>query len=181
MAAKKKTRKSRRPDPKRPVGRPPKLDAELIKRLTDLIRMGNYIEVACAGVGINRELMYKWMRDGHDQRVGLKRDLVEAFQKAVAEAEMRDVYRLDGFAAKESKVLMWRLERRWPTRWSRREQLAIQHNGGEASPVQIQAHRERLIEIVETPETRDAVRLLAAAMVPKREREKDVVEGEILE
>ncbi|MGR5961067.1 hypothetical protein ACT7DM_29115 [Bacillus cereus] len=46
------------------MARPMKLNDELINRLTQYIRVGNYIETACALVGISRSIVYVWLKQG---------------------------------------------------------------------------------------------------------------------
>ncbi|MGR5997055.1 hypothetical protein ACT7DF_12880 [Bacillus cereus] len=46
------------------MARPMKLNDELINRLTQYIKVGNYIETACALVGISRSIVYVWLKQG---------------------------------------------------------------------------------------------------------------------
>lgn len=171
------------PKPKRKAqgGRQTKLTPELQKRVTDLIRVGNYIDVACATVGISREIMYRWLRKGAEEKTGIHREFTEAVHEAVAFSEARDVARLDKLADDgNTTALTFRLSRRFPQRWGNREALAIQHTGADGGPIEIKAQREKIVEIASTPELAAAVKMIAAAMVPKRQREENVVDGEIV-
>ena len=72
------------------MGRP-KLDPATTQRVVDLIRAGNYLEVAATAAGIHRSTLYRWMRHGRDQKRGRYRKFLNQVEKAQAEAEARDV------------------------------------------------------------------------------------------
>jgi hypothetical protein len=64
----------------------PKLDVALTQRLVDLIRAGNYLEVAATAAGIHRSTLHRWMRLGRGQKRGRYRKFLSAVEKAQAEA-----------------------------------------------------------------------------------------------
>ena len=116
-------------------GRPTKLTPDLQQRVVTLIQGGNYMETAAAAVGICKASLYKWLKRGARSNSGIYRSFVDAVEKAAAEAEMRDVIRID--QAIEQGVWQaaaWRLERKHFERWGRRERREITGPGG--GPIQ---------------------------------------------
>lgn len=127
-------------------GRPPILDADLTKRVADIVRGGNYAEVAAASVGISKDTFYRWLREGarirrvlepldddaydaavddltdHEFQQALFSDAVE---KAMADSEVIDVLNVRKAAGDHWQAAMTRLERRHPHRWGRREALEV--------------------------------------------------------
>jgi transposase len=107
------------------VGRP-KLDPAMTQRIIDLIRAGNYLEVAATAAGIHRSTLYRWMRHGRDQKRGRYRKFLSQVEKAQAEAEARDVAIIAKAAPDDWRAAAWRLERKAPRRYGPRVQLAVQ-------------------------------------------------------
>ena len=100
------------------MGRP-KLDPTTTQRVVDLIRAGNYLEVAAMAAGIHRSTLYRWMRHGRDQKRGRYRKFLSQVEKAQAEAESRDVALIAKAAPDDWKATAWRLERKAPRRYGR--------------------------------------------------------------
>lgn len=114
-----------------PAGRPTKLTPEVQQRVVDAIRGGNYREVAARWAGIGERTLQAWM-------VGRKPHHRE-FQRAVLEAEqaaeIRAVALLMQAAASDPDHAKWWLERKFPSRWGRRER--IEHAGVNGMPLRI--------------------------------------------
>lgn len=120
-------------------GRPPTLTQEVIDELCLIIRSGNYIETAAAMTGISKACLYKWFKKAKKKKTGIYRELVDAVKKAMAESEVRDVLVIDKEAHGRNavydkngnkiqdaivpnwKAAAWKLERKHPERWGRRD------------------------------------------------------------
>jgi transposase len=138
-------------------GRPTKLTPELQEELCKVIRAGNYIETACAYVGINKSSVYDWMKRGarEKQRIAAegkkkptKRELpfVEfsnAIEKALSHSEVRDVAIIGKAAEQNWQAAAWRLERKFPDRWGRKDKQQIEHSGKDGGPIET-SHTEKL-------------------------------------
>jgi len=107
------------------MGRP-KLDPATTQRIVDLIRAGNYLEVAATAAGIHRSTLYRWLRHGRDQQRGRYRKFLTQVEKAQAEGESRDVALIAKAASEDWRAAAWRLERKAPRRYGLRVQLAVQ-------------------------------------------------------
>jgi transposase len=124
------------------MARPIKLKPEVQNKIIVAIKAGNYIETAAAYAGISKNTLYDWLKRGEreKQRVNknskakirkLEADFVEfsdAIEKALAEAEIRDVTIIAKAAEEQWQAAAWRLERKFPDRWGRRK-LDIEHSG----------------------------------------------------
>ena len=117
----------------RPVGRPTKLTQDLQQQIVTLLRAGNYIETACSYVGVDKQTLYSWLKRGNRQKAGKFREFLDVTEKAIAEAEIRDLeaVRKDG----SWQARAWRLERKFPHRWGRRERT--EHTGADGGPVAV--------------------------------------------
>ena len=107
------------------MGRP-KLDAAVTQKVVDLIRAGNYLEVAATAAGIHRSTLHRWMKHGRDQERGRYRKFLTAVEKAQAESESRDVALIAKAASEDWRAAAWRLERKSPRRYGPRVQAAVQ-------------------------------------------------------
>lgn len=81
-------------------------------------------------MGISERTLLRWMRLGRRKGSGAYREFRKAVQRALAQAEMRDVLIIAKAAEKHWQAAAWRLERRWPDRWGRvnREQAVDAKN-----------------------------------------------------
>lgn len=139
--------------PKHPGGRPTKLTPAVQQQVVNAIQAGNYIEVAAAHAGISRPVLYQWMKKGRAAQlrgeVTRCAEFVDAIEKALADGEVRDVALIaraaSGIAAQidaqgnviapaiapQWQASAWRLERRMPDKWGRRQRLDVATPGGE--------------------------------------------------
>ena len=97
----------------------PKLDPAVTQRIVDLIRAGNYLEVAATAAGVHRVTLHRWLRYGRKQARGRYRKFVDAVEKAQAEAESRDVALIAKAAGEDWRAAAWRLERARPASMAR--------------------------------------------------------------
>lgn len=125
------------------TGRPPKITEELIERIANLIRGGNYIETAARAAGLPKQTLYEWLKKGQKPENPLYYKFRDAVEMAVAQSEARDLSMVDAYChgsaeKRDAKgqlvreavkpnpnVLTWRLERRFPKRWGRQDRLDL--------------------------------------------------------
>jgi hypothetical protein len=135
------------------MGRPPKLNRELIKKICDMIKIGSYIESAVVVCGVSKTVFYQWMKKGNAKPKSIHGEFVNAVHRAVEECKIRDLMIIDktanGRPAKplrddDGKIMIdhkgrvvleeeaiqpnwqasaWRLERRSPKEWGRTEKI----------------------------------------------------------
>lgn len=137
-------------------GRPTKLTPKLQEEICKAIRAGNYIETAAAFAGISKNTLYEWLRRGAREKERLAKnprakikkseapfvEFSDAVKKALAAAEVRDVMLIGKAAETQWQAAAWRLERRFPERWGRREKLALEHTGKDGGPIEsVNIHR----------------------------------------
>lgn len=118
---------------KNPGGRPrkyqPKLTEEAITIILQYLAIGGHLEVASVAAGISRETLRGWLQDANtadDRRkngefLTPREKLLIKFRdganKAVAEAELTDIERIDRSAETIWQAAAWKLERRYSDRW----------------------------------------------------------------
>lgn len=104
-------------------GRPAKLELtpDIQQRLIQAILSGNYLETAAAYAGIARSTLYSWLRRCARENNGPFHELSNAVKKALADAEVRDVTHIAKAGESEWQASAWRLERKFPDKWGRRD------------------------------------------------------------
>lgn len=110
-----------RKDGERGPGRPTKLTPEVARTIADYVKAGNYIETAAAAAGISKQTLYSWMKAGARATAGPHREFLDAVEKAQAESEVTDVLRISVAAKSQWQAAAWRLERKNPDRWGRKD------------------------------------------------------------
>jgi transposase len=99
-------------------GRPTALTPEVHALFVKYLRLGNYIEVAAALVGVGRSTVFEWLRRGAREESGIYRDFLMAARQAQGEAEATDLARIQAAAGKDWRASAWRLQHRFPSRWA---------------------------------------------------------------
>ena len=121
-------------------GRPTKLNFDTHNKIITAIRAGNYIETAAAYAGINKSTLYDWLKRGEREKQRVAKnprykirksekpyvEFSNAVEKALAEAEIRDVAIIGKAAEEQWQAAAWRLERKFPHKWGRK---VIEHSG----------------------------------------------------
>lgn len=144
-----------------------KLTEALIKSICSALQRGAYVETAAAMSGIGKDTFYRWLREAKtDTPPALTEELSDAVERAMAEAEMRDLLIVDQCAAGSITAIMlkdeegkqlydsdgmphfikplapnlqaatWRLERRHPRKWGHLARL--EHSGPEGKAIQLE-------------------------------------------
>lgn len=134
------------------AGRKPKLTQEMIEKLGNALKAGNYIETACDYVGINRSTFYMWLQEA--EKPGAKQiylDLLDTVRTARAEAEMRNVLKIQKAADDSWQAAAWWLERSQPKKWSK--QTNVELSGVNGSPINVAVDtRAALLELLSPKE-----------------------------
>jgi transposase len=135
------------------MARPTKLTKELHEKLLSAIRAGNYMETAAAYAGISKDTLYNWMRRGARESERLAQnprakpkkseqeflEFSDAVEKALAQAEVRDIANIAKASdAGDWRASAWRLERKYPEKWGRKDRLdaELKHTGKDGGPIQ---------------------------------------------
>ena len=129
-------------------GRKPKLNKELIDKLGNALAAGNYIETACDYAGISRSIFYQWLTEA--EKPGAKQiylDLMDTVRTSRAEAEMRNVLKIQKAADDSWQAAAWWLERSQPKKWSKQTNVELSGVGG--SPINVAVDtREALLQLL---------------------------------
>ncbi len=116
------------------MARPSKLSKSVIEKIIRAIHMGCFIDTAAASAGIGRSTFHEWLRRGEDDIKNKKRtlasDLKVQYDAASATAEHRMLEIIDKAAKNDWKAAAWKLERKWPDRWARRQVLSVTRDDG---------------------------------------------------
>jgi transposase len=123
-----------------PDGKGGKIETTVGERIVQLLRAGNYKEIAARAAGVGTSTLYRWLETGeadheHDRDTPL-REFWDAVEKAQAEAEATDLA-LIAKAARSGQwqAAAWRLERKFPDRWGRREKHTHEVAGPNGEPM----------------------------------------------
>jgi hypothetical protein len=120
-------------------GRPTKLTATVQDTICEALRRGCYYETAAALAGISIRTLRNWLRAGararDDEAHGrvldpyerLLAEFLVACRQAEAEMEHTALGEISRHGEKEWTAHAWRLERRWPEKYGRRERVNHDH------------------------------------------------------
>lgn len=123
------------------IGRPTKLTPELQESIVNAIRAGNYMETAAQYAGVSKQNLYIWLKKGNDSETGIHAAFRDAVEKALAEAEVRDVSVIGKAALNNWQAAAWRLERKNHARWGRKDKIDATLHGPNGGPIET-IHRE---------------------------------------
>jgi transposase len=182
-------------DPTQPTdkgGRPTKLTDELIDKVRQLVMAGNYVEVACAASGITQSSYYRWIREGKALEEAWGEDpeywpstlserdvqswkFYQSMKQATAEAEAYAVTTVRAAMPKNWQAAMTYLERRFPGRWKRRDEVSV------SNPFDVQGEVNASADEAALLDDPEASRLMHQALgrMAQRELEAPSVEGTI--
>lgn len=107
-----------------PGGRPTKLTAVTQQAIVQALRAGNYLETAAAYAGVSKQSIYTWIKRGQKGEPKYQ-EFLDAIEKAQADSETRDVAIIAKAAETQWQASAWRLERKFPERWGRREHVTV--------------------------------------------------------
>lgn len=126
------------------TGRPSKLTPDLMAKVLDALRAGNYIETACAYAGIGTTTYYRWMEQAEDDKADdIYREFRDAVAQARAESEVRNVALVQRAANEGTwQASAWFLERSYPRRWGRHDRHEV--TGADGGPVAVAVNTEEL-------------------------------------
>lgn len=122
------------------MGRPSKLNAEVINSIQQWLRMGYFVEDAARMSGVHKTTLYRWLEKGREEREAgeesLYVDFCNAMEKARAEAEGMFLSSIKTAASRgQWQAAAWWLERSFD-KWSKPNK--IQLGGDKEEPLKVQ-------------------------------------------
>ena len=134
-------------------GRTTKLTKEVCDNICDGLKKGNYITTCCMASGINRHTYYNWKKRGEKGEEPYK-TFLERVTEAEAIGEMLHVEIIHDTAVSGNWLSSaWLLERKYPQRFGKREQMALQTDNDfkleistAKSPYEMGLEEKRLLE-----------------------------------
>jgi hypothetical protein len=124
--------KSSRPHP---IGRPPKLTAEMIEEICDHLITGSSIARAGVLAGISESTIYRWLALGKSEGAEpIYVELVARVGEAIesSEFELLQLMRIAGSKPDHWRATAWMLERRFPEKYGKN--VSAQDGGQSGKP-----------------------------------------------
>lgn len=126
--------------------RKPAINEDRLEDLVKYIAEGNFLETACALVGVSVKLIRRHLDEGsklYDEweksSSGIQRDLSEqeqlsvnlfvSVQRAMAEAEAEDVKQIRRGSKRDWHASKFRLEASNPSKWKVKDKVEVEHGG----------------------------------------------------
>ena len=136
------------------MGRGTKLTPEVINRLGEALKAGNYIEVAVEYAGIAPATYYRWLKEAEAEDASeLHKELRETTKRARAEAEYRNVALIQQAAQNGTwQASAWWLERSAPSRWGRQQRVQAEITGAYGGPVEVVDAKSVVLSFLQTLE-----------------------------
>lgn len=164
------------------------LTYETVDELVAATKEALYIETACAKVGVTQLTVEEWIKHGKDMLERLEtgqvyeRDLtfhmaacVDLFidlNKVLAEAEIEDISMLNKLVTLgDFRAIKFKLERRSPTRWGKKDHLSIDDGKGQRV-----AQEQRVVDYKAEIEAAEEFKMLEEEF----EHHEDILEVEVL-
>ena len=107
------------------MGRPTRLTKELAEQIVEVVLAGNYIETSAKMFGVSKQTLYNWFAKGAKAKSGMHAYFLDAVKKAQAKAEIKDLTIIGKHGIKNWQAAAWRLERKFPDRYGRRQRIDI--------------------------------------------------------
>lgn len=118
---------------------------DLVDQLKSKLEDSMYVETACAAVGVTPLTVKGWLHTGRDFLERLEAGQIRDYQLSdqqmtcvdlfielnmvIAENEIKDLQALDELVTEgDFRAIKFRLERRAPERWGKRDHLTIENN-----------------------------------------------------
>lgn len=105
-----------------PIGRPPKLNEQIIEEICDYIHQGTSLAKAANLAGVSESTIHRWMAAGmKSEPNSLTRVLYERVTEAIelSEHELLQYLRVSLEEDRNWKVATWLLERRFPEKYGK--------------------------------------------------------------
>jgi len=123
-----KGKKKRLPAAKKKMGRPSKLDADVVKNILEAVGIGAPYELAALYAGVHRTTINRWKAKGEREESGEYRDFCIAIKKAEGQAIVGCLGSITLAAKKQWQAAAWLLERRYPETYGRKF-VTMEHRG----------------------------------------------------
>jgi hypothetical protein len=105
---------------------------DVVERICGHIEKGRFFETACRLEGINPKVFDNWLRENPDSEQKHRLELA----KAKGEDEMMELLISLTEAGKSTSGAQFLLEKRFPKRWGRGKQLAVELSGPKGRPIE---------------------------------------------
>jgi len=112
------------------MARKTKLSPEIQEQICKHISIGVPFKYAALACGISERTLYNWLERGEKEKKGKYFQFLQAVKEAEARSIVRDIAILEK-AAQEGKwqAVAWRLERRHPQDFGRKDEFRLEHSG----------------------------------------------------
>jgi transposase-like protein len=135
------------------AGRPTVLTQEVHDAIVRALHVGAYIETAAAAAGIHKSTLYDWLKRGAREKRRAEKGngkgnghrirkaeaayvaFSDAVKKAMAESELVDIATIAKASKRTWQAAAWRLERKYPDRWGRKDRIDASITGKDGGPV----------------------------------------------
>jgi len=149
--------------PSKRTGRKPKIvaDPEIVTKLVNALRAGNFMEHAADYAGVHVSTVYRWLEKGNGElerrEQGYKPDrsldqlceLCEAVKKAKGEAVVRAMALIQNAASNGTwQASAWFLERTQPNFFGRRTEIVGEGGGAVKVEVSVEALEAKLAQVM---------------------------------
>ena len=128
------------------MARPSKLNDASKKRFIDALKIGAGMEAAANAAGVYYTTARDWMKKGESASSGMYYEFYRDVTRAIADAEMILLTRINVASKDDWRAATWILERRHPDRWA--NTVRIQNEANKLTD-------ERIREVLENPRISD--------------------------
>lgn len=140
------------------MGRPSKIDPQIVNILVQAIQLGASRRVAAAAAGIHASTLFGWLARGREAESGIFKDFFDQIKRAEASCDLRCLSKIQEAAADGKwQAAAWLLERRNPE---------YQLNGPPPVAVHVDSRSVTVKQLIaELDKTEDAIQAIKGPVI----------------
>jgi len=128
-----------------------KISYEVIDKICKMLLIGASVEIASSAGGISGSTFSTWMKKAETAAPSsIFTHFRNKVNKALAQAEVRDIARVDMAGENDWRAAAWKLERRTSDRWAKKETQQLEVSGRDGNPIEIHQKKAVLISGIKT-------------------------------
>jgi len=125
------------------MGRPTKLDKDLIRDALAASQMGMSIDLLSAYIGVARSTVFEWIRRGSEEPGSIYREFSDAVSRGRSQCAALNLHRIQQASAEDWRAAAWIMERRFG--YHRQLDVRAEYKEADRRPIQTGADLDELL------------------------------------
>jgi len=125
------------------MGRPTKLDKDLIRDALAASQMGMSIDLLSDYIGVARSTVFEWIRRGSEEPGTIYREFSDAVSRGRSQCAALNLHRIQQASAEDWRAAAWIMERRFG--YHRQLDVRAEYKEADRRPIQTGADLDELL------------------------------------